>query len=78
MTFNDLKSLFLSYCRKEADIPDKQLFGLEYENFVFVPNNDRNGDCFLPLPVDGDDGVFGVLKNLVKLTKNSESTGKSV
>ena len=72
MTFNDLKLLFLSYCRKEADTPDKQLFGLEYENFVLVPNNDHKGDSYYPLPVDGDSGVSGVLENLAELTKDSD------
>jgi len=41
MTLEELKSLFLGYCRKEDGAPDKQLFGLEYENFVMVPNNER-------------------------------------
>jgi len=40
MTLEELKSLFLGYCRKENGAPDKQLFGLEYENFVMVPNNE--------------------------------------
>ena len=73
MTFNDLKLLFYSYCRKEKDIPDKKLFGLEYENFVLVPKNEHNGDCFNPLPVDGDNGVSGVLRNLAELTKDSDN-----
>ena len=72
MTFNDLKLLFLSYCRKEANTPDKQLFGLEYENFVLVPNNGHKRDSYHPLPVDGDSGVSGVLENLAELTKDSD------
>ena len=44
MTLEELKSLFLGYCRKEDGAPDKQLFGLEYENFVMVPNNDDGGN----------------------------------
>ena len=72
MTFDDFKLLFLSYCRKEADSPDKQLFGLEYENFVLVPNNGHKKDSYHPLPVDGDSGVSGVLENLAELTKDSD------
>ena len=72
MNFNDLKLLFHSYCRKEANTPDKQLFGLEYENFVLVPNNDHNGNSYHALPIDGDSGVYGVLENLAKLTKDSD------
>ena len=72
MTFNDLKSCFIGYCRKGTDTLDSKLFGLEYENFVLVPKNDHKGDCFHPLPVDGDFGVSGVLKNLANLTRDSE------
>jgi len=72
MTLEELKSLFLGYCRKENGTPDKQLFGLEYENFVMVPNNDDGEECFHPLPVEGESGVFRVLENLVELTKNSD------
>ena len=72
MTLEELKSLFLGYCRKEDGTPDKQLFGLEYENFVMVPNNDDGEECFHPLPVEGESGVFRVLENLVELTKNSD------
>jgi len=71
MTHNDLKSLFLGYCRKESGTPDKQLIGMEYENFVFIPDEDNSEDGFRPLPVDGDSGVFSVLENLVELTKDS-------
>jgi len=56
MTHNDLKSLFLGYCRKESGTPDKQLIGMEYENFVFIPDEDNSEDGFRPLPVDGDSG----------------------
>ena len=72
MTLEELKSLFLGYCRKEDGAPDKQLFGLEYENFVMVPNNDDGEECYHPLPVEGESGVFRVLENLVELTKNSD------
>ena len=41
MTHNDLKSLFLGYCRKDSGTPDKQLIGMEYENFVFIPDEDN-------------------------------------
>ena len=71
MTHNDLKSLFLGYCRKESGTPDKQLIGMEYENFVFIPDEVNSEDGFRPLPVDGDSGVFSVLENLVELTKDS-------
>ena len=71
MTLEELISLFLGYCRKEDGAPDKQLFGLEYENFVMVPNNDDGEECFHPLPVEGESGVFKVLENLVELTKDS-------
>ena len=71
MTHNDLKSLFLGYCRKESGTPDKQLIGMEYENFVFIPDENNSEDGFRPLPVDGDSGVFSVLENLVELTKDS-------
>jgi len=71
MTHNDLKSLFLGYCRKDSGTPDKQLIGMEYENFVFIPDEDNPEGGFRPLPVDGDSGVFSVLENLVELTKDS-------
>jgi glutamate--cysteine ligase len=71
MTNNDLKSLFQGYCRKEHGTPDKQLIGMEYENFVFIPDGDKTEDGFRPLPVDGDSGVFRVLENLVELTKDT-------
>jgi glutamate--cysteine ligase len=72
MTRNDLKSLFIGYCQKEADTPDKRLFGLEYENFVMVPNNDNLEEGYHPLPVDGDAGVYSVLENMVELTKDTD------
>ena len=62
----------MGYCRKETAAPDKQLFGMEYENFVLVPNNNNKGDSYHPLPVDGDSGVAGVLKNLAELTKDTD------
>ena len=62
----------MGYCRKETADPDKQLFGMEYENFVLVPNNNNKGDSYHPLPVDGDSGVAGVLKNLAELTKDTD------
>jgi len=72
MILEELKSLFLEYCRKKACIPDKQLFGLEYENFVMVRTLDNGKECFDPLPVEGDSGVTGVLNNLAEMTKNSK------
>ena len=71
MNHNDLKSLFLGYCHKKTGAPDKNLIGMEYENFVFIPDEDNPEDTFLPLPVDGDSGVFSVLENLVELTKDT-------
>ena len=71
MTHNDLKSLFLGYCRKDSGTPDKQLIGMEYENFVFIPDENNPEDGVRPLPVNGDAGVFSVLENLVELTKDS-------
>ena len=78
MIHKELKSLFLGYCRKEASAPNKQLFGLEYENFVMVPNNDDGEECFHPLPVEGKFGVSGVLNNLAEMTKNSKDPLKKV
>ena len=72
MTLEELKSLFIGYCHKEYGAPDKQLFGMEYENFVMVPNNDDGKECFHPLPVEGKSGVYRVLENLVELSKNSD------
>jgi len=72
MTHIDLKSLFVGYCRNEAGAPDKQLIGLEYENFVFVPNGNDQDEGFRPLPVDGEAGIFSVLDNLVELTKDTD------
>jgi len=37
MTLDELKSIFQSYCCKEAGSPEKKLFGIEYENFVMIP-----------------------------------------
>ena len=71
MTHNDLKSLFLGYCHKESGAPDNNLIGMEYENFVLIPDEANPEDAFLPLPVDGDSGVFSVLENLVELTKDT-------
>ena len=72
MTHNDLESLFLGYCKKEAGAPDKQLIGMEYENFVLVPNDTNPENGFQPLALEGDAGVFSVLENLVKLTENTD------
>ena len=71
MTHNDLKALFLGYCRKDSGTPDKQLIGMENGNFVFIPDEDNPEGGFRPLPVDGDSGVFSVLENLVELTKDT-------
>ena len=71
MTYNDLKLLFLGYCHKESSAPDKKLIGMEYENFVLIPEKDSIEDSYLPLSVEGDSGVFSVLENLVMLTKNT-------
>ena len=37
MTLKELKTIFESYCRKESGSAEKKLFGMEYENFVMVP-----------------------------------------
>ena len=40
MKLDELKSIFQSYCSKDAGSPEKKLFGMEYENFVMVPKGD--------------------------------------
>ena len=72
MTLDELKSIFQSYCYKEAGSPEKNLFGLEYENFVMIPKGDETKKIFEPLQVEGDDGVFRILENLADLTKESK------
>ena len=72
MTLKELKSLFESYCIKESGFTEKKLFGMEYENFVMVPENNSIRKKFQPMPIFGDSGVFSVLDNLVELTKNTD------
>ena len=72
MTLDELKSIFQSYCCKEAGSPEKKLFGMEYENFVMIPKGPDKEKTFDPLPVEGDSGVFRILENLVDLTKESD------
>ena len=69
MTLDELKSIFQSYCFKEAGSPEKNLFGLEYENFVMVPKGDDTVKTFEPPQIEGDYGVFRILENLADLTK---------
>ena len=71
MTLDELKSIFQSYCCKEAGSPEKKLFGMEYENFVMIPKGDDKAKKFDPLQVEGDSGVFRILENLADLTKES-------
>tara|TARA_B100000579_G_scaffold409503_1_gene398614 strand:- start:227 stop:1570 length:1344 start_codon:yes stop_codon:yes gene_type:complete len=72
MTVDELKSIFQSYCLKEAGSPEKNLFGLEYENFVMIPKKDDNSKIFEPLQMESDSGVFRILENLANLTKESK------
>ena len=72
MTLDELKSIFQSYCCKEAGSPEKKLFGMEYENFVMIPKGHDKEKTFDPLPVEGDSGVFRILENLAELTKESD------
>jgi len=72
MTHKDLKKLFYNYCRPKTGTDKLQLFGLEYENFVFVPSSEKNQKKFQPIPIDGEFGVYRVLDNLVELTKNTD------
>ena len=69
MTPDELKSIFQNYCSKEAGSPEKNLFGLEYENFVMIPKGADTGKKFEPSKIEGDYGVFRILENLVNLTK---------
>ena len=78
MIHNDLKSLFIDYCHKGSGTQDKKLIGMEYENFVLIPNKDNPEDSFSPLPVDGDSGVFSVLENLVELTRDTGDPLKKI
>ena len=71
MIHNDLKSHFLGYCHKESSDLDKKLIGMEYENFILIPDKDNPEESFLPLPVDGESGIFSVLEKLVELTKDT-------
>ena len=66
---DELKSIFQSYCFKDGASQEKKLFGLEYENFVFIPKGDDTTKPFEPLQVEGDKGVFRILENLAELTK---------
>ena len=72
MTLDELKSIFQSYCCKEAGSPEKKLFGMEYENFVMIPKGFDKENTFVPLPVEGDSGVFRILENLDELPIESE------
>jgi len=65
----DLKSLFQEYCETRNEAKNKQLFGMEYENFILVPKYDNKDLIFQPLSVDGKPGVFSVLNNLFELSK---------
>ena len=67
MTIDDLKNLFQGYCKSESSTAKNQMFGLEYENFILVPNKDGKNTCFRPLTIDGHSGVFSVMENLVEL-----------
>jgi len=69
MTLDELKSIFQSYCFKEAGSPEKKLFGLEYENFVMIPKGDYTLKTFEPSQIEGECGVFKILENLADLTK---------
>ena len=71
MTLDELKSIFESYCFKEAGSPEKKLFGLEYENFVMIPKWDDTVKKFEPIKIEGNNGVFRILENLANLTKES-------
>ncbi|MBC8257798.1 MAG: glutamate--cysteine ligase [SAR324 cluster bacterium] len=72
MNISELKSLFIDYCRNENGASDKQLFGLEYENFVLVPQDANPNQTYSPMPIEGETGVFSVLDNLAELTKDDE------
>ncbi len=71
MTVDELKSLFLDYCQKDPASTNKQLIGMEYENFILVPKKHKHHSDLYPLPVHGDVSVNNVLENLVELSKGT-------
>ena len=71
MTVDELKSLFLDYCQKDPASINKQLIGMEYENFILVPKKHKHRSDLYPLPVHGDVSVNNVLENLVELSKGT-------
>ena len=69
MTPDELKSIFQSYCLKKPGSPEKNLFGLEYENFVMIPKCVDTVKKFEPSQIEGDYGVFKILETLADITK---------
>ncbi len=72
MQINELKSLFENFCKKKSPLKQKDLFGIEYENFVLIQRKDNKSNYFEPISFEGDSGIFRVLENLVDLTKDSD------
>ena len=72
MEISDLKYLFKTFSFREPGSKGKKLFGMEYENFIFVPNEEKKELQFLPLSLNGDPGIFSVLEKLIKLTENTD------
>jgi len=69
----DLRTLFQNYCLTGTGNDPKQLFGLEYENFIFVPDNKGNKEkSFQPISVSGESGIISVLNHLVELSKSTD------
>ncbi len=78
MNSKDLISLFQGYCQKKDGHHEQKLYGLEYENFVFVPDQDRSQNNYRPISIEGENGVNQILENLVEVTKDEDDPFEKV
>jgi len=69
MDYSDLKSYF-NPSPTAANTNPKQLYGVEYEKFIFYPKDGR----YQPLPMEGECSVSALLAKLAEL---SEQKGKA-
>ena len=59
----ELRQYFELYCKPSAVDKKGQKLGPEYESLIVIPDcNDISGQTYVPLGMEGDDGVPGVLQ----------------
>ncbi len=63
MKYFELEEYFLQHLKTDADNPENQLLGLEYENFILQPA-DSGVAKYQPLPMEGQPGVYQILSDI--------------